>query len=203
MNNYNKLYNLIEKLKDKISKLDNKSHKNSKNNYLHKNNMNNMNNMNNINNNKNIFLSYNISSPTTCNQNKKFIGLLFNSFVNDDSSNCENNCKNNCDSSDFSSFIKLKKGIYIINYSIYLDINNKTTDSCSFSLGIKEKHNSKIRIIKGSKNIVVIDIVNKFIVNTTILYSSQDDDELCLIAELNNKIKINSKKSIIKILMIN
>ena len=185
MNNYNKLYNLVEKLKDKVSKLDNKTNKI---NHLSKNNLN-------CENNINKFLTYSINSPNNFNQHKKFTGLLFG--LNDDTSNSE------C-SSNYLSFIKLKKANCIINYSIYLDINNTiTNNTCSFSLGVRDKNSSKIRIIKGSKNIIILDSLNnKFIINNTILYSALENDELCLIAELNNKIKINPKKSIIKILII-
>jgi hypothetical protein len=181
-NNYNKLYKLVENLKDKISRLDDKKSKN------------------NINclNNRNLFLTYKISNPIdykndNCQNNKKFIGLQFSNI--DDSSDSS--------SSNQKSFIKLKRSSCIINYSIQFDVTNYLifNNSSSISLGIREEHSSKIRIIKGSKNI--FDLVNnKLIVNSTILYNAEDGDELCLIAEINNKVKVNPHKSIIKILMI-
>lgn len=186
-NNYNKLYKLVENLKEKISRLDDKKSKN------------------NINclNNRNLFLTYKISNPidykndnyqnNNCQNNKKFVGLQFSNI--DDSSDSS--------SSNEKSFIKLKRSNCIINYSIQIDVMDYLifNNSCSTSLGIREKHSSKIRIIKGSKNI--FDLVNnKLIVNSTILYNADDGDELCLIAEINNKVKVNPHKSIIKILMI-
>jgi len=176
-NNYNKLYKLIENLKDKINKLDNKTtHINCVKKYVHP-----------------KYLTYRICSPCNYDDTKKFIGLLFNSDI-DDLKNYELSCNN-------LSFIKLKKSYCIINYSIHVDVTNYLTinNICSISLGIKDKYSSKIRIIKGSKNIFDL-LNNKFTINSTILYNAEDDDELCLIAELNSKIKINSKKSIIKIL---
>jgi hypothetical protein len=188
-NNYNKLYKLVENLKNKVSKLDDKNNKVCciKNNNI---------NCINCKNNNNLFLTYKISYPCidhNHDNHKKFIGLLFSSI--DD--------KSDCYTSDETSFIKLKKSNCIINYSIQIDVVNYLTigNSCSISLGIREKDNCKIRIIKGSKNIFDL-LNNKFTVNSTVLYSAEHGDELCLIAEINNKVKINPHKSIIKILLI-
>ncbi len=190
--NYNKLHKLVENLKEKISKLDNKSNKIS--NYRRNcGNCGNCGECRNHKNHKNIFLSYRISAPCTNDCNKKFIGLLFNNFDE----------KSDCMSSDETSFIKLKRSNCIINYSIQIDVINYLTigNSCSISLGIRERDSCKIRIIKGSKNI--FDLLNdKFTVNSSVLYSAENGDELCLIAEINNKVKINPHKSIIKILLI-
>jgi hypothetical protein len=189
-NNYNKLYKLVENLKYKISKLDdntNKAHS------LKKNNINYLN----CRNDKNLFLTYKISSPYKNEHDipncKRFIGLQFSNL--DDSS--DYNCSND------KSFIQLKKSNCIINYSIQIDVVNYLTfnNSCSISLGIREKDNSKIRIIKGSKNIFDL-LNNKITVNSTILYNAENGDELCIIAEINNKVKINPHKSIIKILLL-
>jgi len=200
------IYNLIDNLKSHIKKLDiNKNH--IKNNdhkdheKTHK---------------LNIMKTFRVCNP--CNiKNKKYIGLLFdNNFdqLKDDEDINIENC---------ASFIKLKRSNNIINYSITFDIKeelpidttgtllsnilkDETTCNYCLTLGIKDKKSSKIRIIKGSKNIfnlsTVVIVNNKFIVNSTILYSSNDDDELCLIAELDDKLTVNSKKSLIKILMI-
>jgi hypothetical protein len=193
-NNYNKLYNLIESLKDKISKLDNKKNKVH---YIKKNNI------KCLNNNENSFLTYKISSPlnyeNNCNKTKKYIGLLFNSNLYDTTDY-------NYDNSNTQfSFIKLKKSVCIINYSIQFDIigHQISTNSCSISVGVKERNSSKIRIIKGGK--ANLDLSNHklgVILNNTILYNAEDGDELCLIADINNKIKINPHKSIIKICLL-
>ena len=172
--NYNKLYKLVDNLKEKISKLDNKTNKIS---CIKKNNINCLNCIN-CKNYKNLFLTYKILYPlleNDCEKNKKFIGLIFNSNVDDTSSDCSNE----------TSFIKLKKSNCIINYSIQIDVVNYLTigNTCSISAGIREKHSSKIRIIKGSKNIFDL-LNNKFTVNNTILYTAEDGDELCLIAVL-------------------
>ena len=183
MHNYKELYKLIENLKLKIKKLDNQKNKLSKNSSIN---------------------SYRIFSPKIKDNNKKYIGLLFdNNFddFNTDSSNNLDNC---------ISFIKLKKSNIIINYSLLIDINTMTNSStiCSISLGIKDKNNSKIKIIKGTKNIFDINnksiiFSNKIQINNTILYDSNiDGEELCMVAELPNYCSINFKKSLLKILYI-
>jgi hypothetical protein len=195
-NNYNKLYNLIESLKDKISKLDNKKNKVH---YIKKNNI------KCINNNENSFLTYKISCPpnyeNNCNKTKKYIGLLFNSNL-DDTTDYDHD--HNYSNTQFS-FIKLKKSVCIINYSIQIDIisHQVIKNNCSISIGIKEKNNSKIKIIKGGKaNLDLSNHKSSIILNNTILYNAEDGDELCLIADINNKIKINSNKSLIKICLL-
>ena len=203
------IYNLIDNLKSHIKKL-NVSKKYIKNDYHndHKDNEK----IQKI----NMMKTFRICNP--CNiQNKKYIGLLFDNNFDQLKDDKEVNIEN-C-----ASFIKLKRSNNIINYSITFDIKEETPidttgtllsnilkdeTNCNYclTLGIKDKKSSKIRIIKGSKNIfnlsTVVIVNNKFIVNSTILYSSNDDDELCLIAELDDKLTVNSKKSLIKILMI-
>jgi len=187
-NNFNKLYNLVENLKDKISKLDNKN----KIHYVKK---------NNIHSNNSSLLTYRISFPYNYennNKQKKFIGLLFNNIINDASEIDNSNIQ--------LSFISLKKSNCIINCSIQLEISNNqfninTLSAFSISVGVREKGSSKIKIIKGSKNIFDIQ-PNKslYIINSTVLYGAESGDEICLITDINNIIKINSNKSIIKIL---
>jgi hypothetical protein len=90
-------------------------------------------------------------------------------------------------------------GILYTKITILFNIN--TLSTFSISVGVREKGSSKIKIIKGSKNIFDI-LPNKslYIINSTVLYSAESGDEICLITDINNKIKINSNKSIIKIL---
>ena len=172
------LYNLINNLNTKIKKLDIYRNKISK------------------------TLSFKIFYNNKLNNsNKKYIGLSFseNLEIDFDSINSTNTIL----------FIKLSKNNYLINYSIVFEITsliNKET-ICSLALGIKDKKTSKIRIIKGSK--IFFDINNKSIIinnsiniNNTIIYFCNTDEELCMIAEINDQIKICSKKSIIKILAV-
>ena len=183
MNNYQELYKLIENLKGRIKKLD--CQKNNKSNT--------------------IINSYRIFYPKNKDLNKdlnkKYIGLLFDSNFDDFNTESNNNPEN------LISFIKLKKGNIVINYSLYIDVINTVSKSiiCSLSLGIKDKVSSKIKIIKGSKYVFDLNnqsliINNKIQFSNTILYMSNDNEELCMIAELNKKCVINYKKSLIKIL---
>jgi hypothetical protein len=66
---------------------------------------------------------------------------------------------------------------------------------------LKSEFNNIITIRNSVKNIFDI-LPNKslYIINSTVLYSAESGDEICLITDINNKIKINSNKSIIKIL---
>ena len=82
---------------------------------------------------------------------------------------------------------------------------NNMIDYTFFSLGVKEKNNKNIRIIKGSKqqfNNKNIAINNNIIINNTVIFSSDKEQELCLIAELSSECKVISKKSIIKLVQI-
>ena len=155
----------------------------------------------NTSNNSKKIKAYRISLPHK--YSKKYIGLLFDDCEN------YNYTDNESDSTTSSkkSFIKLGNySNYIINYSIHLKIEtNNIIDYSFFSLGIKEKNNKNIRIIKGSKqqfNNKNIAINNNIIINNTVIFSSDKDQELCLIAELGSESKIISKKSIIKLIQI-
>ena len=177
-NSNDNLNNLIEDFKKKIKTIDKQS-----NNSLHK------------------TKTYRISMPKK--YSKKYIGLLFDDCDNDDYTDNESDSNTTTK----KSFIKLcNYSNYIINYSIHLKIEtNNIIDYSFFSLGIKEKNNKNIRIIKGSKQQVInknIAINNNIIINNTIIFSSDKEQELCLIAELGSDVKVISKKSIIKLVQI-
>lgn len=188
------LYKMIENLNHKIKKLDTQI-KNKNFNIIPSN-------TNYKNSNSYQFKAYGIVYPKTFDKNKRYVGLLFDENFNDFSSD------NNTNSVTRLPFIKLSLGSNIINYSISIEIEeNKLTSQTqvySIALGIKEKSNGKVRIIKGSK--IFFDFNNKNIsnnkitINNTILYMSQSGEELCIIVELGSKCKINSSKSLIKIL---
>ncbi len=187
------LYKMIENLNYKIKKLDTQI-KNKNFNIIPSNTKNSSPNT------SNTFKAYGILYPKTYDKNKRYVGLLFDENFNDFSTDNNSNTMNKL------PFIKLSNGSNVINYSLNIDIDNSSSNTqvYSISLGIKEKTNSKVRIIKGSK--VFFDsnnkniINNKITINNTILYSSQLGEELCMIVELGSKCKINSSKSLIKIL---
>lgn len=176
MKNYKDLYKLIESLKNKINKLDKKQY------------------------NTNIN-SYRIINPNQKNLEKKYTALLFDKDFKDLEENYSNE--------NFNSFIKLSNNNLVINYTISFNIIKVSNKSniCSISLGIKDKLTSKIKIIKGStlyfdvsNKSIIVD--NKIYLTNTIIYNASKDEELCIIAELNDVCNINNKKSIIKILSI-
>jgi hypothetical protein len=154
----------------------------------------------NTSNNSDKIKAFRISLPQK--YSKKYIGLLFDDCDND------NYTDNEYDSNiSKKSFINLcNYSNYIINYTVHLKIESTNIiDYSFFSLGIKEKNNKNIRIIKGSKQQFInknIAINNNIIINNTIVFSSEKDQELCLIAELGSESKIISKKSIIKLVQI-
>ena len=127
---------------------------------------------------------------------KKYVGLIFDSNLNNFES----------DEKTLSSFIKLTGSNIIINYFIQLDLNFTFLEStiCSIALGIKTKTDSKIKIIKGTKHqfdLSSSNIINsKLTISNTILYSSEIDDDLCMITDLCVNCNVNNKKSIIKLL---
>ncbi len=193
------LHKMIENLNYKIKKLDTQI-KNKNFNIIPT-----STNSKNTSNTSNLFKAYGILYPKTYDKNKRYVGLLFDENFNDFSS------ENNSNTTTKLPFIKLSNGSNIINYSLNIDIennlnnlNNSNTQVYSISLGIKEKSNSKVRIIKGSKVFFESNnkniINNKITINNTILYSSQLGEELCMVVELGSKCKINSSKSLIKIL---
>ena len=205
MAEYKKLYNQIDKLNNKIKKLE-LSIGEKKQNIITRS----------IPINKNIIgisnkstlSSYRIHFPKESYSNKKYIGLKFDYNTNDYDSDSKSVNKN------LISFIKLSKSNVIINYSIQLELNFTPLDSilCSIAIGIKtcSVTDSKIRIVKGTKHIFdlagsnIID--NKLNVTNNILYSAEEGDELCMIVDFDfssgSNCVINSKKSIIKLLFV-
>lgn len=199
MSEYKKLYKQIGDLNHKIKKLEsiitNKKNLNT-----------NKNNVNTYNLSKTKLLSYRIHFPKESNLNKKYIGLKFDDNFNEYDTDDKSNDKN------LFSFIKLNKSNLIINYSIQLELNNTPLNSipCSLALGIKTTSDTKIKIIKGTKynfdlnSPIIFD--NKICISNNILYSSEDGEELCIIADFDfasgTNCIINSKKSIIKLLFV-
>jgi hypothetical protein len=210
MNNYKNLYKLIDGLNNKIKILEsdvsnlaeknklikNKSIKNiGLNDYID----------NNINNQvkneiKSKIESYKILSPTNFVTTKKYIGLMFdnnfNNFETDENSGGKN----------LLSFIPIPKSNIVINYFIQLELNYTPLTSviCSLALGIRSKSDSKIKIIKGTRQI--FDVSSSIVVSGTInltgnsIYMCGGDEELCMIGDLGSICKVNPKKSLIKLL---
>ena len=199
MSEYKKLYKQIGDLNSKIKTLETivYNKKQSTHNYTNKNIPNKSN---------STLISYRIHFPKDSQTNKKYIGLKFNNNFNDFDSDEKSNNKNQF------PFIKLSKSNVIINYSIQLELNYTPLNSipCSIAIGIKTTTESKIKIIKGTKynfdlsNSNTID--NKLVISNNVLYSAEDDEELCIIADFDfasgSNCTINSKKSIIKLLFI-
>lgn len=195
MTEYKKLYNQIDKLNNKIKKLEmtinNKKH---------------LNNSDHIS--KSSLISYRIHFPNESYSNKKYIGLKFDNNLNECDTDENKSIKN------LISFIKLFKSNVIINYTIQLELNYTPLQSilCSIAIGIKSSNitDSKIRIVKGTKYIFDLSssnvIDNKLIISNSVLYSSEENDELCIIADFdfNSGLNciVNNKKSIIKILYV-
>jgi len=179
MDNYKNLYKLIDGLNNKIKKLENNKIRS-----------------------QSIIESYRIHYPKENLSNKKYIGLLFDNNINNF------DCDNNSDEKPLSSFIKLKKSNILINYYIQLELDSTPLSSviCSISIGIKTKSESKIKIIKGTKQ--YFDLSNNLIINNritisnTIVYMSDLGEELCIIGEFNSCCIPNSKKSLLKIFYI-
>ena len=139
-----------------------------------------------------IFLTSKILIPKELDNNKKFIALQFNEEFD----------KNKNDTN--KSFIELKKKYHIVHYCITIkidDYDKNTKDYCSFTLGIRE--NNKIKTIKSSKTYCLLtEVIDKHLtVINTIIYSSKENQELCLIAQLPvNCRNIVADKSILQIL---
>ena len=214
MNNYKNLYKLIDGLNNKIKILEsdvsnladkNKFTKNSGFDNKDKVKVTNMNEKE-IKNNlqiKSKIESYRILSPNDFNGNKKYIGLMFdnnfNKFETDENSGGKN----------LLSFIPLPKSNIIINYFIQLELNYTPLTSviCTLALGIRLKTDSKIKIIKGTRQ--TFDVTNSTIIfgsinltNTTI-YMSEGNEELCMIGNLGSICKVNPRKSLVKLIYIN
>lgn len=202
MTEYKKLYNLIDKLNNKIKKLelsvDGKK----------------QNKINNLNSNKNLstnvskstLVSYRIHFPKETYSTKKYIGLKFDDNPNEYDSDTKSGNQN------LDPFIKLIKSNVIINYTLQLELDCTPIDSiiCSVAVGIRTTIDSKIRIIKGTKNLFDLATTNKIdnriTISNTILYSAEDGEELCMIVDFDfvsgTNCVVNSKKSIIKLLFV-
>ena len=197
MTNYKKLYKLIDGLNNKIKKLESSD----ENFYQDKN----------ILSNKSIerskIESYRIHMSTEFMGNKKYIGLMFDSNFNnfDNFDNFDNN-DNSGGKKNLSPFIILQKSNIIINYFIQLELNYTpiTPVLCSLALGIRTKTDSKIKIIKGTKNIFDVTSSNVILGNVTLtntfVYMSGGQEELCIIVDLGSVCRVNPKKSLIKLL---
>jgi hypothetical protein len=202
MTEYKKLYNQIDKLNNKIKKLELSINDKKQNFLTHPNKT--LSNQTS----KSSLISYRIHFPKDSYSNKKYIGLKFESNLNDYDSDEKSLDKN------LIPFIKLLKSNVIINYNILLELNFTPIESilCTIAVGIKSQltTDSKIRIIKGTKFIFdlagsnIID--NKLNITNNILYCANENDELCMIIDFdcgsNSNCIINSKKSIIKLLFI-
>lgn len=200
MNEYKKLYKQIGDLNNKIKKLENivDSRKHSRQ-QINKN-------MENIHN--STLVSYRVHFPSDVQSNKKYIGLKFNNNFNDFDSDEKSNNKN------LIPFVKLIKSNIVVNYTIQLELDLDYTPldpiHCSIAIGIKTLSNTKIKIIKGSKLYFDLcgtnTIDNKLVISNNILYSAEEGEELCIIADFDfasgTNCTINSKKSIIKILFV-
>lgn len=201
MNEYKKLYKQIGDLNNKIKKLENIVGNKKHSQQLINKNISSMP--------KSTLLSYRIHFPTDVQSNKKYIGLKFNSF---DFNNFDSDEKSN--DKNLIPFIKLTKSNIIINYTIQLELELDYTPlnpiHCSIAIGIKTSIDTKIKIIKGTKcNFDLVGpntIDNKLVISNNILYSAEDGEELCIIADFDfasgSNCIVNSKKSIIKILLV-
>ena len=198
MSEYKKLYKQIGDLNNKIKKLENiVGNKKNSTQQINKNISNSS---------KSTLLSYRIHFPSDVQSNKKYIGLKFNNNFDDFDSDEKSNSKN------LISFIKLNKSNIIINYTIQLELELDYTPLnpiyCSIAIGIKTLSDTKIKIIKGTKyNFDLVGtntIDNKLVISNNILYSAEDGEELCIIADFDSgtNCNVNSKKSIVKILLV-
>lgn len=197
MSEYKKLYKQIGDLNNKIKKLENIVC-----NKIQTQDKLTIKNTSNIS--KSILLSYKIHFPKDICSNKKYIGLKFNNNFNDFDSDEKTNDKN------LMPFIKLTKSNIIINYIIQLELDYTPLNPihCSIAIGIKTSYETKIKIIKGTKfnfDLMSSNIIdNKLIISNYVLYSAEDGEELCIIADLasGSNCSINNKKSIIKLLLV-
>lgn len=197
MSEYKKLYKQIVDLNNKIKKLENiVDNKHSR--YQINKNI--------LNSSDSTLVSYRVHFPLDVQSNKKYIGLKFNNNFNDFDSDEKSNNKN------LMPFIKLIKSNIIINYTIQLELDYTPLNPihCSVAIGIKTLSSTKIKIIKGSKYNFDLcgtnTIDNKLDISNNILYSAENGEELCIIADFDfasgTNCTINSKKSIIKILFV-
>jgi hypothetical protein len=199
MNDYKKLYKQIGDLNNKIKKLENIvcNKKLTLEQQINKN-------ISNIS--KSTLFSYRIHFPKDSYSNKKYIGLKFNNNLNDFDSDEKTTNKN------LIPFIKLIKSNVIINYTIQLELDYTPLNhiNCSIAIGIKTLFETKIKIIKGTKYNFDLSgpntIDNKLVISNNVLYSAEEGEELCIIADFDfasgSNCIVNSKKSIIKLLFI-
>jgi len=155
---------------------------------------------------KSTLVSYRIHFPKEAYSTKKYIGLKFDDNPNEYDSDTKSGNQN------IVPFIKLIKSNVIINYTLQLELDYTPIDSiiCSVAVGIRNTIDSKIRIIKGTKNLFDLatynKIDNRIIISNTILYSAEDGEELCMIVDFDfvsgTNCVVNSKKSIIKLLYV-
>jgi hypothetical protein len=203
MTEYKKLYYQIDKLNNKIKKLE-----------LSVDGRKQLIKTNNLGSNKNLshnvskstLISYRIHFPKESYSTKKYIGLKFDDNPNEYDSDTKYGNPN------LISFIKLIKSNVVINYTLQLELDCTPIDSiiCSIAIGIRTIIDSKIRIIKGTKNLFDLantnKIDNKIIISNTILYSAEHGEELCMIVDFDfvsgTNCVVNSKKSIIKLLFV-
>jgi len=196
MTEYKKLFNQIDKLNNKIKKLESSIAEKKQNTPTQTNQYPNS-----------KLMSYRIYFPKDSYSNKKYIGLKFDNNPNDYDSDLTTG-------NNLISFIKLYKSNIIINYNILFDLNFTSLESiiCTIAIGIKScsTTDSKIRIIKGTKHTFDLTssnvINNKLNITNNILYSASDNDELCMIIDFDcspgSNCELNSKKSIIKLLFL-
>lgn len=194
MTEYKKLYYQIDKLNNKIKKLELSLDEKKKNKNLS------------CNISKSTLVSYRIHFPKETYSTKKYIGLKFDDNPNEYDSDTKSGNQN------LVPFIKLNKSNVIINYTLQLELDYTPIDSiiCSVAVGIRNTIDSKIRIIKGTKNLFDLATSNKIdnhiIISNTILYSAEDGEELCMIVDFNfvsgTNCVVNSKKSILKLLFV-
>lgn len=194
MTEYKKLYYQIDKLNNKIKKLELSLDEKKKNKNLS------------CNISKSTLVSYRIHFPKETYLTKKYIGLKFDDNPNEYDSDTKSGNQN------LVPFIKLNKSNVIINYTLQLELDYTPIDSiiCSVAVGIRNTIDSKVRIIKGTKNLFDLATSNKIdnhiIISNTILYSAEDGEELCMIVDFNfvsgTNCVVNSKKSILKLLFV-
>lgn len=219
MTEYKKLYNQIDKLNNKIKKLElyvSEKKINTKINNFNPNfnSKSNSNKIHSIDLEKSTLVSYKIHFPKESYSNKKYIGLKFEDNLNSNSNSNSNEYDTDakCNIQNLISFIKLIKSNVIINYTLQLELDCTPIDSiiCSIAIGIRTIIDSKIRIIKGTKNSFDLATANKInnriIISNTILYSAENNEELCMIVDFDfisgSNCIINSKKSTIKLLFV-
>jgi hypothetical protein len=203
MTEYKKLYNQIDKLNNKIKKLELSVEEKKKQNIRTNSSSLNKNNRNIY---KSTLVSYRIYFPKESYSTKKYIGLKFDDNPNEYDSDTKSGNPN------LVSFIKLIKSNVVINYTLQLELDCTPIDSiiCSVAVGIRTFTDSKIRIIKGTKNLFDLATANKIdnriIISNTLLYSAEDGEELCMIVDFDfvsgTNCVINGKKSLIKLLFV-